>query len=154
MAYINVHWMSQEMWQAELANNDLYWTDMGIAYAYLDMGEANLWGVINHDNKEGMFRVADNGLTPGRKIWMFGYESVDVDPFASGEEWRRLFIELWAGVSREFWTRATFPADHRFTIEETYAPSVGLANVTHANEDVLVNLFVDESSVVSASSLA
>ena len=36
VAYINVHWMCQEMWQAELANNDLYWTDMGIAYAYLD----------------------------------------------------------------------------------------------------------------------
>jgi hypothetical protein len=32
------------------------------------MGGANFWGVINHDNEEGIIRVADAKVTRGFKI--------------------------------------------------------------------------------------
>jgi hypothetical protein len=123
------------------------WPDMGIAYAFPDMQGNNFWGVINHDNGEGLFRIADNTVTPGLKIWTWGYpQSSAVDPSASTDE-ARPYIELWAGVTREFWQRASLPAGSQLEIRETYSPSVGLANVTHANENVLVNLSHDGSSI-------
>src|SRR6266700_3136705 len=51
------------------------WPTMGIAYAAPDMGAANFWGVINHDNEEGILRIADNRVTPGLKMWTWGYPS-------------------------------------------------------------------------------
>ena len=36
------------------------WPTMGIAYAAPDMQGGNFWGVINHDNEEGIIRIADN----------------------------------------------------------------------------------------------
>src|SRR5205823_2663470 len=45
------------------------WPTMGIAYASPDMEAANFWGVINHDNEEGIISVADNTVTPGLKLW-------------------------------------------------------------------------------------
>ena len=41
------------------------WPTMGIAYAAPDMQGGNFWGVINHDNEEGIFRIADNRVTRG-----------------------------------------------------------------------------------------
>ena len=40
------------------------WPTMGIAYAAPDMQGGNFWGVINHDNEEGIIRIADNTVTP------------------------------------------------------------------------------------------
>jgi len=118
------------------------WPDMGIAYAFPDMMGQNFWGVINHDNNEGIFRIADNTLTPGLKIWTWGYpHSTAVDPQATADE-ARPYIELWAGASREFWQRTELSAKDRLEIEETYSPSVGLENVTHANGNFLVNLMM------------
>ena len=34
---------------------------------------ANFWGAINHDNAEGIIRIADNTLTPGLKMWTWGF---------------------------------------------------------------------------------
>ena len=116
------------------------WDDMGIAYAYPDMATQNYWGVINHTNSEGIFRVSDNIATPGLKIWTFGYDSVNVDPFADGEEWRRPFIELWAGVTPEFWQRAVLMPEDTLTIDATYGPTVGLSDIQHANNDFLINV--------------
>ena len=48
---------------------------MGIAYAAPDMQGGNFWGVINHDNQEGIIRIADNKVTPGLKMWTWGYPS-------------------------------------------------------------------------------
>ncbi|HHT9138227.1 MAG TPA: DUF5107 domain-containing protein [Candidatus Wunengus sp. YC60] len=125
------------------------WPDPGIAYASPDMTGGNFWGVINHDNEEGFFRIADNKITPGLKIWTFGYPySSVVDPYKTTDP-RRPFVELWAGVTKEFWSRTIFPANHQFAIKETYSPSVGLTNVTHANENFLVNLYTDNSSIVN-----
>jgi hypothetical protein len=125
------------------------WPDMGITYAFPDMGDQNFWGVINHDNNEGIFRIADNSLTPGLKMWTWGYPaSTAVDPMTEASEIRP-YIELWAGVTREFWWRTDLPANEQLEIEEIYSPSVGLTNVTHANENFLVNLDVDEAGTFS-----
>lgn len=123
------------------------WPDMGIAYAFPDMQAKNFWGVINHDNGEGLFRIADNTSTPGLKIWTWGYpRSIGVDPFAGMDE-ARPYIELWAGVTREFWQRTTLDENTQLEIAETYAPSVGLGSVTHANQHFLVDLKEDADSV-------
>jgi hypothetical protein len=124
------------------------WPDMGIAYAYPDMQERNFWGVINHDNEEGIFRIADNRLTPGLKIWTWGYPvSSSIDPQTSISAYRP-YIELWAGVTREFWQRTEFPARGRLVIPETYGPSVGLSNVTHASVDFLINFSAKNNAEV------
>ncbi len=124
------------------------WPDMGIAYAFPDMGSQNFWGVINHDNGEGIFRIADNTVTPGMKIWTWGYpHSTVVDPQTTADE-SRPYIELWAGVTREFWERAELPAGDYLEIDEIYSPTVGLDNVTHANRNFLVNLAPDGPSAV------
>ncbi len=116
------------------------WPDMGIAYAFPDMAGHNFWGVINHDNDEGIFRIADNTVTPGMKIWTWGYPlSTSVDPQAAADE-ARPYVELWAGVTREFWQRAALPAQGQLVIEATYSPSIGLADVTHASGAFLVDL--------------
>ena len=49
------------------------WPTMGIAYAAPDMQGGNFWGVINHDNEEGIIRIADNEVTPGMKMWTWGF---------------------------------------------------------------------------------
>ena len=49
------------------------WPTMGIAYAAPDMQGGNFWGVINHDNEEGIIRIADNRVTPGLKMWTWGF---------------------------------------------------------------------------------
>ena len=125
------------------------WPDMGIAYAFPDMKGHNFWGVINHDNDEGFFRIADNTLTPGLKMWTWGYpQSAAVDPESTPDE-ARPYIELWAGVTREFWQRTSLEGGSRLEIQETYSPSVGMSNVTHANETFLVNMEHDGSSLIN-----
>jgi len=49
------------------------WPTMGIAYAAPDMQGRNFWGVVNHDNEEGIIRIADNTLTRGLKMWTWGF---------------------------------------------------------------------------------
>lgn len=140
----------------ELQGRDVYtftnlrrfenWADMGIAYAFPNLGDTNFWGVINHDNGEGIFRIADNTITPGLKIWTFGYESVDVDPAADGLDFRRPFIEMWAGISTEFWERERLGGGDEIVIDAIYSPSVGLDNVTHASDEFLVNLMAEDGT--------
>jgi hypothetical protein len=64
----------------------------------------------------------------------------------------RPYVELWAGVSDEFFHSADFPALGEVSIPETYSPTVGMSNVTHANENILINLSAEaaarESSVL------
>src|SRR6267142_2747457 len=124
------------------------WPTMGIAYAAPDMQGGNFWGVINHDNEEGMIRIADNAVTPGLKMWTWGFPSFsnETDARKDPNEWRP-YIELWAGVSDEFFHSADFPALGEMSIRETYSPTVGMSNVTHANENILINLSAAASSV-------
>ena len=104
--------------------------------------------MINHDLQEGIFRIADNTLTPGMKIWTWGYPQTElIDPYESSLE-ARPYIELWAGVTREFWQRAKMAPNDQLEIAETYSPSVGLDNVTHANENFLVNIDTTDLGLV------
>lgn len=124
------------------------WPTMGIAYAAPDMGGGNFWGVINHDNEEGIIRVADNKVTRGLKMWTWGFSSFtnETDPRRDPNP-ERPYVELWAGVSDEFFHSAEFPAGGEVSVPETYSPTVGMRNVTHANGNILVNLTAGTSGV-------
>jgi Domain of unknown function (DUF5107) len=124
------------------------WPSMGIAYAAPDMRGGNFWGVINHDNDEGIIRIADNTVTPGLKMWTWGFPSFtnETDPRKDPNP-ARPYVELWAGVSDEFFHSAEFPALGEVSIAETYSPTVGMRNVTHANENILINLEAGASGV-------
>jgi hypothetical protein len=54
---------------------------------------------------------------------------------------------LWAGVSDQFFHSASFPALGEVSIPETYSPTVGMSNVTHANENILINLSAEGARV-------
>ena len=124
------------------------WPMMGIAYAAPDMQGGNFWGVINHDNEEGIIRIADNTVTPGLKMWTWGFPSFtnETDARKDPNE-ARPYVELWAGVSDQFFHSASFPALGEVSIPETYSPTVGMSSVTHANENILVNLSAEGASV-------
>jgi hypothetical protein len=124
------------------------WPTMGIAYAAPDMRAGNFWGVINHDNEEGIIRIADNTVTPGLKMWTWGFPSFTNETDARKEpNERRPYIELWAGVSDQFFHSAMFPAHGKVSIPEVYSPTVGMSNVTHANENILINFSAESSGV-------
>ena len=123
------------------------WPAMGIAYAAPDMGATNFWGVINHDNEEGVIRIADNSLTRGLKMWTWGFSSfTDQTDARSKPRPDQPYVELWAGVSDQFFHPARFPASSEVSVAETYSPTVGMSNVTHANDNILVNLSADSSA--------
>jgi Domain of unknown function (DUF5107) len=155
---------STPRWSASLADGDQHlapgqsrferlryfrnWPTMGIAYAAPDMQGGNFWGVINHDNEEGIIRIADNAVTPGLKMWTWGFPSFtnETDPRKDPTP-ARPYVELWAGVSDQFFHSARFPAGGTVSIAETYSPTVGMRYVTHANQNILVNLAAEGSSV-------
>jgi hypothetical protein len=124
------------------------WPSMGITYAAPDMQGGNFWGVINHDNDEGIIRIADNTVTPGLKMWTWGFPSFTNETDARKDpNPQRPYVELWAGVSDEFFHSTEFPALGEVSIRETYSPTVGMSNVTHANENILINLSAEASGV-------
>ncbi|XSC45271.1 DUF5107 domain-containing protein [Bradyrhizobium sp. RDT10] len=124
------------------------WPTMGIAYAAPDMQGGNFWGVINHDNEEGIIRIADNTVTPGLKMWTWGFPSFtnETDARKDPNE-ARPYVELWAGVSDQFFHRARLPAGGEVSVTETYSPTVGMSSVTAANENILINFSAEASSV-------
>lgn len=124
------------------------WPTMGIAYAAPDMQGGNFWGVINHDNAEGIIRIADNTITRGLKMWTWGYPSFtnETDARRNPNE-ARPYVELWAGVSDQFFHRARLPALGEVSVTETYSPTVGMSNVTQANENILINFWATASDV-------
>ncbi len=124
------------------------WPVAGIAYATPDMGGGKFWGVINHDNEEGIIRIADNAVTPGLKMWTWGYPSMAnaTDPRKDPNP-AQPYVELWAGMSDQFFHSASFPARGEVSIAETYSPSVGMSNVTDANRNMLINFKAEASYV-------
>ncbi len=124
------------------------WPTMGIAYAAPDMQGGNFWGVINHDNEEGIIRIADNTVTRGLKMWTWGFPSFTNETDARKDPSEaRPYVELWAGVSDQFFHRAQLPARGEVSIPETYSPTVGMNNVTAANENILINFSAAASGV-------
>jgi len=124
------------------------WPTMGIAYAAPDMQGGNFWGAINHDNEEGIIRIADNRITRGLKMWTWGFPTLanETDTRKAPTE-QQPYVELWAGVSDQFFHSADFPPLGEVSIPETYSPTVGMSGVTQANENILVNLAADAASV-------
>lgn len=127
------------------------WANDGIAYPWDDT-DKNYWGLINHDNKEGIIRIADNSITPGIKIWAWGYEqSQNIDPFKDPKEAHRPYVELWAGHSNEFFESAQIENNSVKQWKEIYVPTVGLSNITHANDKIIANLKLDDENIVNLS---
>ncbi len=111
------------------------WEDMGIAYAHPSI-EANYYGVINHENGEGVFRVADNAnITSGMKFWTWGAEQgLNADPENFYQE-ARPYIELWSGLSTQFFEKAYLSPNETISWTETYLPTTTMDSVTYVNEN-------------------
>ena len=108
------------------------WSEMGIAYAAPQV-MAGYWGVVNHENEVGVFRVSDNkNSTPGLKLWTWGIQSTASD--LQAPDIYRPYIELWAGNSTEFFKPARLKGGEKKSWTETYLPTIGLAKFTHVNE--------------------
>lgn len=116
------------------------WKAEGIAYAEPAVVK-KWWGVLNHDNEEGIFRiVSDARQTPGLKFWTWGFK--EDYPLNRRE---RQFIELWAGAGHKFFAPAQIAANSTRSWSETYIPTAGLPGVTDANENALVSLQTDKT---------
>jgi hypothetical protein len=116
------------------------WVNDGIAYVW-DDENLNYWGVINHDNEEGLIRVADNNITPGIKIWAWKYDDYEnVNPFENPDNVKRPYVELWAGNSHEFFEPAILPAGSTLKWRETFFPTVNLNKITKANYNFILSL--------------
>jgi hypothetical protein len=81
-------------------------------------------------------------------MWTWGFASLaNAANARSDPRPDQPYVELWAGMSDQFFHPARFPASGEVSVTETYSPTVGMSNVTHANEKVLVNLSASPSSV-------
>lgn len=122
------------------------WKAEGIAYAEPAVTK-KWWGVLNHDNEEGIFRIVDDPKqTPGLKFWTWGYR--DNYPLPARE---RQFIELWAGAGHQFFSPIQIAANTVKTFAETYIPTAGLKAVSFANENALVSMQTDKAAYDGAS---
>lgn len=114
------------------------WTDMGIAYAQ-DLQE-NYWGVINQNNKEGIFRVSENIETAGMKFWTWGKDNIDNNLYDFSNGGQDNYIELWAGVSETFFSDAVLnPAEQKIWLE-SYVPTVALRDIQKISRELAVNI--------------
>jgi hypothetical protein len=81
-------------------------------------------------------------------MWTWGFSAL-----ANAEETRRHpneaqpYVELWAGVSDQFFHPASLAALGEMSVPETYSPTVGMSGVTHANENILINFSAGASGV-------
>src|SRR5690606_19496929 len=128
------------------------WVDQGTAFANPDYS-ANYSGLINYDEDIGIVRVSDNVQTPGLKLWTFGTQSLTIDVNDSSE-WLRPTIELWHGVTPEFWDRGTMSANEVRQWAESYFPTLGLREITAASEYGAVQLTQSESGADTVLSAA
>jgi hypothetical protein len=113
------------------------WTGMGIAYAYPQMAR-RFWGALNRDAKAGVFRVSNNDVTIGLKMWTWGQASVSIDPAKLSDA--RPFIELWAGHSTRFFTPAQMAASEKKHWMESYVPTFGMLKFSEVNENAAAYL--------------
>jgi hypothetical protein len=125
------------------------WTNDGIAYAWDDKNE-NYWGVINHDIEEGLIRISNNNITPGIKMWAWGYQqSQDIDPFKDPAMVRRPYVELWAGHSNEFFVPAQIDMNSTKKWKEIYVTTTGISNVTNAGKEVVADFKIENDKIVN-----
>lgn len=127
------------------------WVDQGTAFAN-PRYEANWSGLVNYENDTGILRVSGDGQTPGLKLWTFGRDSLSVD-ISDSDQWLRPTIEMWHGVTPEFWERGSMAAGEVRAWRDSFFPTLGLREVTAASEHGAVYLSRSASgtdSVLSA----
>jgi hypothetical protein len=136
-------WIGNNNSTYDLSNIDYLskWDDMGIAYANNLQDE--YWGVINHDVEEGIFRISENKETFGMKLWTWGKNNIDNNLYDYSNGGADNYIELWAGVSRSFFTDATLQANSSIIWDESYCATVGLTSVANMNNKAALNLLWD-----------
>lgn len=128
------------------------WDDQGTAFANPDY-RANYSGTINYDNDVGILRVSDNVETRGLKLWTFGKQSLNID-INDSDEWLRPTIEMWYGVTPEFWDRATLSANEVRTWSDAYFPTLGLREITAASEYGALYLSASETGTETTVTLS
>jgi hypothetical protein len=109
------------------------WVDQGTAFANPDY-RANWSGLMNDDKARGIVRVADNTKSPGLKLWTFGPQGLSID-INNSATWVRPTIEMWHGITPEFWMRATLAANEVRQWSQSFFPILGLKDVTAASEN-------------------
>lgn len=119
------------------------WVDQGTGFANPKYS-ANYSGLLNEDEHMGVLRVSDNVQTPGLKLWTFGTQSLSID-INDSSEWLRPTIELWHGVTPEFWDRASMTPNEVKQWSDTYFATLGLSEITAASEYGAVQLTHQES---------
>lgn len=119
------------------------WNNMGIAYAE-DFDDV-YWGVINHENEEGVFRVSENLETKGVKLWTWGKNNIDNNMYDFSNGGADNYIELWAGVSEAFFTDAFIGGNSQKDWKESYCPTVNLSSICNMNDLAAVNLIWEEN---------
>jgi len=130
--------VSGEIFQWKNLSQFQNWVDQGTAFANPEY-QANWSGLFNSVNKTAVLRVSEDQHTPGLKLWTFGRDSLDVD-VNDGEQWLRPTIEMWHGVTPEFWDRGTMAAGEVRSWRDHYFASLGLDGVTAASEHGAVYL--------------
>ncbi len=128
------------------------WVDQGTAFANPSY-EANWSGLLNCDDDIGILRVSDNAETPGLKLWTFGKGSLDID-INDSTQWLRPTIEMWHGVTPEFWTRGTMAAGEVRQWSDRYFATLGLREVTAASEYGALNLSQSQAGADTVLSVA
>lgn len=113
------------------------WEDMGIAYAH-ELSE-NYWGVINHNNNEGILRISDNVETPGMKFWTWGSNNVNNNLFDFNNGGADNYIELWAGNSLAFFEDATLSSNQEKSWKESYVATTNMSGILAINNQVAIN---------------
>ncbi len=122
----------------------------GIAYG-LDLPtnpQGNWWGVVNHENAEGVIRVSDNTITRGMKFWTWGFNaSFDTNPYSRGNS-ARPYVEPWGGVSDRFFLPDVLGPGETKSWTETFMPLMDMHDVTNATADGAGHVeFGDDGSV-------
>lgn len=107
------------------------WVDQGTAFANPNYS-ANWSGLVNYDNDMGIVQVTDGGQIQGLKLWTFGKGSLTID-LDDPDEWLRPTIEMWHGVTPEFWDRGSLAAGEVKHWSDSYFATLGLREVTAAS---------------------
>jgi hypothetical protein len=128
------------------------WVDQGTAFANPDY-RANWSGLMNDDKAAGIIRVSDNAKTPGLKLWTFGPQSLSVD-INNSANWLRPTIEMWHGITPEFWSRGTMAANEVRQWNQSFFPTLGLSAVTAASEKGALQLSSSRSGSDTVLSVA
>ncbi|HWP07509.1 MAG TPA: DUF5107 domain-containing protein [Polyangiaceae bacterium] len=109
------------------------WADQGTCFANPKYS-ANWSGLANDTSHMNYLRVSKNEVTPGLKLWTFGKQSLSID-INDADTWLRPTIEMWHGVTPEFWSRGTLAANEVRTWSDRYFATLGLQDITAASEN-------------------